>query len=259
MQQIKPTSKVLFTPKCPDKSPADLSLIHSAQSDAPNSLASNDTNMSRHAPVIVDSPEHVAPDQVPGFPAPIPLIPSRDFAEFARIVGLAQDEPERLPAKIHRLEEELDEAVNQLQLANMVARDKDRFNIRPSDDDFQRSIRCLTDERKLPKLVSRLQIVRNAIKMLHEISNPSTVIIPQQIQLKGQSIIKSIDSLPARERILKIYATFAVEQLWKDSNLTEKQVQALFKQKYPRPPSTFSNQGKMQWTPFKHAVIEGAA
>jgi len=261
LQQIKPTSKVLFTPKCPDKSPADLSLIHSAQSDAPNSLASNDTNMSRHAPVIVDSPEHVAPDQVPGFPAPIPLIPSRDFAEFARIVGLAQDEPERLPAKIHRLEEELDAAVNQLQLASMVARDIYKFNIRPFDEDFQKTIRCLTDERKLHKLVSRLEIVRNATKTPHEISNPSASIATRQIQLnwKPHPILKSIDSLPPKEINLKTYATFAVQQLSRDKSLTEKNVQALFQQKYPRVPCTFSNQGKMQWTPFKHAVIEGAA
>ena len=34
-------------------------------------------------------------------------------------------------------EEELDEAVNQLQFANMGARDKDKFNIRPTDDAFQ--------------------------------------------------------------------------------------------------------------------------
>ena len=109
------------TTKCLDETPRSLHKRLFEDGILQICRASNDTNMSRHAPVMVDSPEHVAPDQV--LLAPIPLILSRDFAEFARIVGLAQDEPERLPAKIHRLEEELDAAVNQLQLASMVARD----------------------------------------------------------------------------------------------------------------------------------------
>ena len=156
LQQIKPTSKVLFTPKSPDKSPADLSLIHSAQSDAPNSLASNVTKMSRNAPVIVDSPKHDQDspehDQVP---AQYPL----NLIRYSGRKAPEDDEEECLPVKNHRLQQELYDAANQLQLANLVARDK--FDIIPSHVYFQKSIECLTDARKLPKLVSRLEIVKN--------------------------------------------------------------------------------------------------
>ena len=78
--------------------------------------------------------------------------------------------------------------------------------------------------------------MREITVKLEEMRKPPASIATQQIQLKTEGalpILKSIDALPAQESKLKFYARFAVEELSRDTTLTEKNVQELFQRKYP--------------------------
>ena len=70
--------------------------------------------------------------------------------------------------------------------------------------------------------------------------------------------LRSIQQLPSSKASLKKYAAFAAKELAKKTQLTEQKVKALFKQKIPEAPCSFTNNGLIRWSELKNAACLGA-